>query len=90
MFQLADYLQTFNTEAVEFNQIQRNLQISKDLETISDSKRILQISKDLKTVRGSNIKQNQTRTAPTTHSSPHHHNTISPPPPTTTTSTQHQ
>jgi hypothetical protein len=32
------HLQTFNTNAIKFNQIQRYLQISTDLETISDSK----------------------------------------------------
>jgi hypothetical protein len=37
------------------------MQISTNLETISDSKRILQISTNLKTVRKSNIKKNQTR-----------------------------
>jgi hypothetical protein len=55
-FRFADHLQTVNTDAAEFNQIQRDLQISIDLETLSDSKGILQISTNLETIRESNIK----------------------------------
>jgi hypothetical protein len=102
--QISLSLQTASKQStlMQFNQIQRNLQISTDLEIISNSKRILQISTYLKMVKESNIKKNKTHKASTTHrrhqiqhqhiiiSTPHHHNNISSPPPTTTTSTQHQ
>jgi hypothetical protein len=84
--QLADRIQTVNTDSIEINQIQRNLQISTDLEP----------------VRESSVVKNQSHTTLTTHrwrqiqqhrinlSTPHHHNTTSSPPITTTTSSQHQ
>jgi hypothetical protein len=58
---------------MQFNQIQRNLQISTDLEIISDSKRIMQISINLKMVKESNIRESQTHTASTTTTTPSHH-----------------
>jgi hypothetical protein len=76
-----------------FNQIQRNLQISTDLETISDSTRILQISTDLKTVRtkyqekpnthGINHTQHLTTTTPShyLHPQPPRQHLQPPPPP---------
>jgi hypothetical protein len=70
---------------MQFNQIQRNLQISTDLEIISDSKRIMQISIDLKMVKESNIRESQTHTASTTTTTPSHHLAS----PTTTTPSHH-